>query len=396
MAQFDYTWDVYGKRSVKDLKDYLPEYRLQNIARPTSTYTPTEYSDRRGAYASDISRALADLNKVKSSKPGAYNSEYNERINALIDQISGRKFQYDAANDAAYKLMRDNYVNLGKQAAADTAGQAAALTGGYGSSYGTVAANQAYQGYLEKLNDRIPELQQQALQLYQQEGSDLNNQYAMLSDREAQAYNKYRDSLADWQNERAYYDAALNNLRSMNQGVWGQNEQNRYNALAQAWNNYWQGDAADRASRQWAYDTARNLRNDDVSYNQWADQMTETSKQNAWQRGFSEAQAQDSYQQYQDNLALQYAQMRQSAAQHKAEMKYKRDALKANTQPTTTLPDGSTPLGSSGNSHTAAVVKKINQGELSVSRLNDYLEKMYNTNQLSYREVYWLKEVYGI
>lgn len=49
----------------------------------------------------------------------------------------------------------------------DTMGQAAALTGGYGNSYAQGVGQQAYQGYLQQLNDNVPQLQAQALQTYQ-------------------------------------------------------------------------------------------------------------------------------------------------------------------------------------------------------------------------------------
>lgn len=284
MSGFEYKWKTYYQDQPKTVKDYTPSYTKYQTTRPTSTYNPTAYSDKSGAYASEIAQARAALSKTNANKPGAYTSQYNDRINALIDQISGRKFQYDAANDSAYQLMKENYMNLGRQAAADTAGQAAALTGGYGNSYGTVAANQAYQSYLNQLNDRIPELQQMALAQYQQEGADLQNQYNMLSDRDVAAYQKYRDNMTDWQNDRSYYDSSLNNLRSMNQSVWGQNEQNKYNANNQAWDTYMRL-AAMNDSNYW---NAQNIGTErwKQAWNNFWDGIdkSETAQQNSWQR----------------------------------------------------------------------------------------------------------------
>lgn len=281
---FTYNWKTYYQNKPKSVNDYTPSYTRYQANRPTSTYTPTAYSDNSGAYASEIAKARAALDKTNASKPGAYTSQYNDRINDLIDRISGRKFQYDAANDSAYQLMKENYMNLGRQAAADTAGQAAALTGGYGNSYGTVAANQAYQGYLNQLNDRIPELQQMALAQYQQEGADLQNQYNMLSDRDVAAYQKYRDSISDFQNDRSYYDAALNNLRSMNQNVWGQNETNRYNANNQAWDTYMRL-AAMNDSNYWNSQNIGTERWKQAWNDYWNGvSNSETAQQNAWDR----------------------------------------------------------------------------------------------------------------
>ena len=284
MSGYEYKWKTYYQDKPKSVASYTPSYTRYQANRPTSTYTPTAYSDNSGAYASEIAKARAAPNKTTANKPGAYTSQYNDRINDLIDRISGRKFQYDAANDSAYQLMRENYMNLGRQAAADTAGQAAALTGGYGNSYGTVAANQAYQGYLNPLNDRIPELQQMALSQYQQEGADLQNQYNMLSDRDVAAYQKYRDSMTDWQNDRAFDYNALNDLRSMNQSVWGQNETNRYNANNQAWDTYMRL-AAMNDSNYWNSQNIGTERWKQAWNDYWNGvSNSETAQQNAWDR----------------------------------------------------------------------------------------------------------------
>lgn len=419
MANFTYQWKDYTQQKPGSYNDYTPSYTTYQTTRPTSTYNPTAYSDKSGAYASEIANARAALNKTIASKPSAYNSEYNDRINALIDKALNRKFQYDAANDSAYQLMKDNYVNLGRQAAADTAGQAAALTGGYGNSYGTVAANQAYQGYLNQLNDRIPELMQMALTQYQQEGSDLQNQYSMLSDRDIQAYNKYRDSVADWQTDRSYHDAALNNLRSMNQNNWSQNETNKYNASNQAWDTYMRLAAMNDSNRFNALNIGTE-RYKNALDNYWNGvNATEDAKNNAWNRAYSEATSAD-------DLAYKYAQLAEDARQFNvsatetnrhnqvneqndsysnktarinastSQYNAKTDRMTAENNSGSTLPDGSKALGEEGNSKTAAIVKKIARGELSVSQLNNYLQPLYESNQLSYREVYWLKDKYGV
>lgn len=281
---YTYNWTIYGKRKVGDLNSYTPSYKQQNIVKPTSTYKPTEYSDNRGTYARDIALAKASLDKANNAKPGAYQSQYSENMNNIINQMGDRKFSYDVNSDALFQQLKSMYDEQGKLAAANASAQAAALTGGYGNSYGTTAAAQAVLANNEKLYDRIPELRAAALQQYQQEGTDMQNLYAMLSDRDTADYGKHRDEVSDWQADRSYYDTALRNLQSMNQSVWGQNETNRYNANKQAWDNYQWGENYDLDARNKALEMARNLRNDDVSYNQWADEMTESSKQNSWQR----------------------------------------------------------------------------------------------------------------
>ena len=88
----------------------------------------------------------------------------------------------------------------------DTMGQAAQLTGGYGNTYGQRVGQQAYNSHLQSLNDKVPELYQLALGMYNQEGDRMMNQLALLQDRENQAYNRHKDQMADWQSgyDRAY------------------------------------------------------------------------------------------------------------------------------------------------------------------------------------------------
>lgn len=56
---------------------------------------------------------------------------------------------------------------------ADTLGQTAHLTGGYGSSYAQSAAQQSYQRYLQQLSDVLPQLQSAAYSRYRDEGDAL-------------------------------------------------------------------------------------------------------------------------------------------------------------------------------------------------------------------------------
>lgn len=135
----------------------------------------------------------------------SYNPSTREKQSALFEQIASRgPFQYDPANDPLYKATKDRYVQSGRMAMKDTMGQAAALTGGYGSSYGQAVGQQAYDRNLQGLADMIPELYQTAYKKYQDEGDRLQKQYDLLGQQEEREYSRYRDELGDWQYERAW------------------------------------------------------------------------------------------------------------------------------------------------------------------------------------------------
>lgn len=123
-----------------------------------------------------------------------YQSQYKDRIQGLYDQIAGRKdFSYDVNADAMYQQLKDQYVQGGRMAMMDTMGQAQAMTGGYGNSYAQGVGQQAYQGYLQGLNDQVPNLYQIALNRYIQQGDQMLDQYSMLTSQEAQDYARWQD-----------------------------------------------------------------------------------------------------------------------------------------------------------------------------------------------------------
>ena len=172
---------------------------------------------RKEYLENDRVRKLAtDLSAYEKQQPGKWSGgTYGKSVDAALQKILKRdKFQYDVNGDALYQQYKDRYVQQGKQAMMDTMGQAAALTGGYGNSYAQQVGQQTYQGYLQGLNDKVPELYKLALDRYNQEGTDLMNRYSLLADRSDKEYSRYRDSVSDWQTQRDYLANRYNNERN--------------------------------------------------------------------------------------------------------------------------------------------------------------------------------------
>lgn len=162
-----------------------------------------------------VTQAQKMLEEQMGKKPGEYQSSWQSQLNDTLQQILNReKFSYDLNADALYQQYKNQYVQQGKMAMMDTMGQAQAMTGGYGNSYAQSVGQQAYQGYLQELNNKIPELYQLALNKYQMEGNELKDQYGLMVQQEEQEYGRYRDQLSDWQSERDYltdrYDSERN------------------------------------------------------------------------------------------------------------------------------------------------------------------------------------------
>ena len=131
----------------------------QNNSQPAQQ-TPTDYSKYQYDASADqaYQNALAALQQAQSQMP-TYQATYDQQLQDLYNQIVNRdKFSYDLNADALYQQYKDQYTTQGKLAMMDTMGQAQAMTGGYGNSYAQSVGQQAYQGYLQQLNDVIPEL----------------------------------------------------------------------------------------------------------------------------------------------------------------------------------------------------------------------------------------------
>ena len=164
-------------------------------------------TDSRPTYKKSDALIAAEkqLAKFESQKPAEFTSQYTEKLDALVDKIlGGEKFSYDVSEDALYDLYKEKYVSQGKMAMADTAAQAADLTGGFGSSYGTTAAQQMYQKHLTELNDIIPELRDRAYQVHQDEkATDMQN-LALIQGLEETDYGRYRDEVGDFYTNRDY------------------------------------------------------------------------------------------------------------------------------------------------------------------------------------------------
>lgn len=188
-----------------------------------SGYTQSKLNGLESGYtpSGSVQAAQAYLEQVKASKPGAYQSRWDDELTSLYDQIRNRKkFSYDMGTDPLYQQYREQYQRLGRLAMQDTMGQAAALTGGYGSTYGEQVGQQAYNAYLQNLNDIVPQLQQQAYQRYQDEGTDLYNQYSLVKGRDDTDYGRYRDTVSDYYSDLSDARSAYNSERSMDQSQW--------------------------------------------------------------------------------------------------------------------------------------------------------------------------------
>ena len=152
--------------------------------------------------SSDVEVEQALLDSLAQLRPGDYESDFTAQLDALYQEISSRPgFSYDPGSDAAYQSYALQYARQGRAAMADTLGQTAYLTGGYGSSYAQSAAQQSYQRYLQQLSDVLPQLQSAAYSRYRDEGDALLDRYKLLQGQDEEAYGRWQDLVSAWQKE---------------------------------------------------------------------------------------------------------------------------------------------------------------------------------------------------
>lgn len=176
-----------------------------------ATTAPTSFKYEEFKYdpyteSDTVKQAKGLLQEHMANKPGEYNSQWQAQLNDTLNKILNREeFSYDLNGDVLYQQYKDQFTTQGKQAMMDTMGQATTMTGGYGNSYAQTVGQQTYQGYLQELNDKVPELYQLALNQYNQEGQDLKDQYSMLYSQDERDYGRHRDTVDDWYAGLEYY-----------------------------------------------------------------------------------------------------------------------------------------------------------------------------------------------
>ena len=287
----------YDDFNVSDSTAAADQKRQEVAAQNPGDFSYGEYQK-----SDTVLQAEALLQQQLANQPGAYQSQWQSQFDDILGRIMNREqFSYNVNEDALYQQLKDQYITQGKMASMDTMGQAQAMTGGYGNSYAQSVGQQAYQGYLQQLNDRVPELYGMALDQYNQEGQALYNQAALMADRETQDYGRYRDQLSDYyaqldrvtedaryQGEQDYgkymdaYNIAYGQHRDQ-VGDW-QTEQNR--ADSDYWSQYERDYGQYSDDRNMDYDNYWNNLNmayqkdrDKVSDEQWQAEFDESKRQ---------------------------------------------------------------------------------------------------------------------
>lgn len=291
-----------------------------SIASP-SVAAPSAQFQVSQSYTDAMNYTNQLLQKLESGR-----TAYTDQIKGLMDQIQNRDpFAYDMDKDTLFQQYLKAQTETGRQAMMDTAGQAAALTGGYGSTYATSAANQQYNAYIRQAYDNLPQYYAQALDAYQAEGDDLYRRLGMFNDADQTEYQRLLNAY------NANYGRA--------QDMYGQ-EFDKWNAeTGYAWDAaqfayQQQRDAV--ADKQWAAEFGlkqANAANSSSSSSSSSSQtMSEADKLKWAQLEFDKEQAQVKADQWEKEFALKAA-----ASNGDSKSTGSSSNTKALTQPTQTM-----------------------------------------------------------
>lgn len=189
----------------------------------------------------------------RQQAPAAYESRNKETMDALTGQV-GRG--YDGSTLAkAYQQYREQATDAAAKSAENAQATAAALAGGYGSSYADSVARQNQAAALEGIASAVPGLRSKALTEYQNEQNGLLAALSGMGTTEALDRSAYGSNLANYNNQ-------LNFLRS--QSAQARNENDNF------WNNVWNGIKTAGNVAMTAYDTYKGY-----TQQQWENEFRE-------------------------------------------------------------------------------------------------------------------------
>lgn len=169
-----------------------------------------------------IAHPIHQFGQWDYAKPPQYEDPYAGQMDELLGQILNRdKFRYNAQDDPLYQQYLEQYLREGERSMQDTLGAVSARTGGLASSWAQTAAQEANDYYASQAADKIPELYQLAYDMYLKDLDGKMQDLGLLQNMSNRQYDRYRDTMSDWQNDRAF---AYNKYRDqVGDSQWSQN-----------------------------------------------------------------------------------------------------------------------------------------------------------------------------
>lgn len=218
--------------------------------------------------------AQAAQKNAENAMPGAYQSNYTDRINEALDSMgAASNAGYDVGTDSElYRQYRAGAQANARAAAENAAAGAAALSGGYGSSYAGSVARQGYQQAMANVDDGLAGLRDKALTMYQLKQNGLSGLLSALQNQDSLEAAEHQGAVANAQDWRDYKKSRadqaaqeksdfLSNLWEMAKSV-GRAGLTAYDTYKGYTQQQWENEFA---REQWEYNKNRTEKSDAVS-----------------------------------------------------------------------------------------------------------------------------------
>ena len=166
--------------------------------------------------------AQAAQKDAENAMPGAYQSNYTDRINEALDSMgAASNAGYDVGTDSElYRQHRAGVQANARAAAENAAAGAAALSGGYGSSYANSVARQGYQQAMANVDSGLAGLRDKALTLYQLKQNGLSGLLSALQNQDNLEAAEHQGAVANAQDWRDYKKSRADQAAQEKQNFW--------------------------------------------------------------------------------------------------------------------------------------------------------------------------------
>lgn len=166
--------------------------------------------------------AQAAQKDAENAMPGAYQSNYTDRINEALDSMgAASNAGYDVGTDSElYRQYRAGAQANARAAAENAAAGAAALSGGYGSSYANSVAQQGYQQAMANVDDGLAGLRDKALTMYQLKQNGLSGLLSALQAQDSLEAAEHQGTVANAQDWRDYKKSRADQAAQEKQNFW--------------------------------------------------------------------------------------------------------------------------------------------------------------------------------
>lgn len=166
--------------------------------------------------------AQAAQKDAENAMPGAYQSNYTDRINEALDSMgAASNAGYDVGTDSElYRQYRAGAQANARAAAENAAAGAAALSGGYGSSYANSVAQQGYQQAMANVDGGLAGLRDKALTMYQLKQNGLSGLLSALQAQDSLEAAEHQGAVANAQDWRDYKKSRADQAAQEKQDFW--------------------------------------------------------------------------------------------------------------------------------------------------------------------------------